>query len=359
MPDAAADQKNNRSADYTPSSVPSTDTDVTRSSASVAVAETVLKWLTLAVLTLQSSAYAVCIRYSMVRVNASNFLQTSVVLFGEILKLLLSVAACFCTEQRPAVALAKHLSDWADLLKLGIISFLYTVQNNFVFFSMMHLSPAVAQIVQQTKLLFTAGFAVCLLKQRLSMMRWFSLLLLAIGVSIVQVQQHCVASNVGNIGNLSTNVVAIHHRHHQAEVWMGFSAAIIACALSGFTGVYLEKVLKSTSPSVWIRNIQLSITAIPMGLFFSLSEKHGKRMNSLFEGYDWLILVIMLLFAFGGILVALAIKYADNILKGFATSLSIILTSGMSVIMFGFILDSWFVLGALFVIFSLAIYLRC
>ncbi|KFD48000.1 hypothetical protein M514_11128 [Trichuris suis] len=358
MPNAAADKESKRSAEYILTIVPSADNDVIRPSANVSVAETVLKWMTLAILTLQSSAYAVSIRYSKVRVNATNFLQTSVVLFGEILKLLFSVAACFCTEQRPTSVLAEHLSDWADLLKLGIISFLYTVQNNLVFFSMVHLSPAVAQIVQQTKLLFTAGFAVCLLKQHVSTMRWFSLLLLAIGVSIVQVQQHYAASNVEKTGNSSTSF-AIHHRHDKAEVWMGFSAAIIACALSGFTGVYLEKVLKNTSPSVWIRNIQLSITAVPIGLFFMLSEKHGKRLNSLFEGYDWLVLTIMVLFASGGILVALAIKYADNILKGFATSLSIILTSGISVIMFGFIVDNWFMLGALFVIFSLAIYLSC
>ena len=39
--------------------------------------------------------------------------------------------------------------------------------------------------------------------------------------------------------------------------------------------------------------------------------------------------------ATGGLLVAMVIKYADNILKGFATSLAIILTSVVAVFLFG------------------------
>uniref|UniRef100_A0A5S6QVN0 Sugar phosphate transporter domain-containing protein n=1 Tax=Trichuris muris TaxID=70415 RepID=A0A5S6QVN0_TRIMR len=356
MPNVLAKCESQNIVEHTTALLPPSNSSADRSPSNVMLSDNVLKWTTLAVLTLQSSTYAVAVRYSKVRLNATDFLQTSVVLLGEMIKLLFSLIACFCTEKRATNALAQHLLDLRDLIRVGGLSFLYTIQNNLVFFSMVHLNPTVAQVVQQAKLLFTAGFAVCLLGQRLSVMRWFSLLVLAAGVSIVQVTQHFAPSGIASKGNLTMNFTT-HHAHSRMEVWMGFSAAIAACVLSGFTGVYLEKVLKRTSPSVWIRNVQLSITALPIGLFLMLSEKHGKRFDNVFVGYDWLILIIILLFASGGILVALAIKYADNILKGFATSLSIILTFAISVTVFGFVVDKWFLLGALLVIVSLAMYL--
>lgn len=37
----------------------------------------------------------------------------------------------------------------------------------------------------------------------------------------------------------------------------GLSAVLLACISSGFTGVYIEKILKQSDTSMWIRNIQL------------------------------------------------------------------------------------------------------
>ena len=60
--------------------------------------------------------------------------------------------------------------------------------------------------------------------------------------------------------------------------------------------------------------------------------------------------------ATGGLLVAMVIKYADNILKGFATSLAIILTSVVAVFLFGLTLSLQFIAGAAFVIASVFLY---
>ena len=48
----------------------------------------------------------------------------------------------------------------------------------------------------------------------------------------------------------------------------------------------------------------------------------------------------VLLQAGGGLLVAMVVKYADNILKGFATSLSIIISCCASYFLFGFVVSS-------------------
>lgn len=49
--------------------------------------------------------------------------------------------------------------------------------------------------------------------------------------------------------------------------------------------------------------------------------------------------------AFGGLLVAVVVKYADNIIKGFATSFAIILSCVVSVYLFSFQLSSQFLFG--------------
>jgi solute carrier family 35 (UDP-sugar transporter), member A1/2/3 len=50
------------------------------------------------------------------------------------------------------------------------------------------------------------------------------------------------------------------------------------------------------------------------------------------------------------------VKYADNILKGFATSLAIIISCVASIYLFGFNLTVQFAFGASLVIFSIFLY---
>lgn len=39
---------------------------------------------------------------------------------------------------------------------------------------------------------------------------------------------------------------------------------VIACCLSGFAGIYFEKILKGSAPvSLWMRNVQMGVFAIP------------------------------------------------------------------------------------------------
>jgi UDP-sugar transporter A1/2/3 len=58
-------------------------------------------------------------------------------------------------------------------------------------------------------------------------------------------------------------------------------------------------------------------------------------MISLFS-YDLFVIYLVGMNATGGLLVAVAVKYADNILKGFACSLAIIISSVISIFLFGF-----------------------
>lgn len=59
---------------------------------------------------------------------------------------------------------------------------------------------------------------------------------------------------------------------------------------------------------------------------------------------------------FGGLIVAMVVKHADNILKNFANALAVIFTVLGSIPIFGQYPSYWFLLGALLVSLSVALY---
>lgn len=138
---------------------------------------------------------------------------------------------------------------------------------------------------------------------------------------------------------------------------LGFSAALSACFLSGFAGIYFEKILKGSEISIWMRNVQLSLCSLPIG-FIGCYLNDGKKIhkNGFFFGYDSFIIYLVLLQACGGLIVAMVVKHADNILKGFATSLAIIISCVASMYLFDFQLTFQFTAGAAFVICSIFMY---
>lgn len=138
---------------------------------------------------------------------------------------------------------------------------------------------------------------------------------------------------------------------------LGFSAALSACFLSGFAGIYFEKILKDSDISVWIRNIQLSLLSLPFGLITCfVNDGEMLQKQGFFFGYDLFICYLIILQAGGGLIVAMVVKYADNILKGFATSLAIIISCVASIYLFNFNLSFQFSIGAILVILSIFMY---
>ena len=110
----------------------------------------------------------------------------------------------------------------------------------------------------------------------------------------------------------------------------------------------------------FVQNNQLEFFKGKISLRNSFPMKRGKiSEKELFFGYGlflWYLVVLNATASTGKLLVAVVIKYADNILKGFACSLAIIITCFVSVLLFGFQLSIQFIVGAAFVIMSIFMY---
>ena len=122
-------------------------------------------------------------------------------------------------------------------------------------------------------------------------------------------------------------------------------------------GVYFEKILKNSKVSIWVRNIQLGL----FGTFFALltvylSDYDNVQAKGFFFGYTQLVWLNIIVQASGGLLVAVVIKYADNILKGFATSIAIIVSCLASAYLFETVIDLVFTVGTFLVVLSVVLY---
>jgi UDP-sugar transporter A1/2/3 len=135
-------------------------------------------------------------------------------------------------------------------------------------------------------------------------------------------------------------------------------AVLAAACTSGFSGVYFEKILKNSGTSLWMRNLQMGISSIVsgfLGIYLS-GELSGVVENGFFYGYNSLVVTVILLQAVGGLIVAVVVKYADNILKGFAASFSIVTSCLLSFFFFDFQPNWEFVIGATLVNVSMYMY---
>lgn len=279
------------------------------------------------------------------------FLYFTAVLMSEVVKLITCLIVVFYEEGKNYTNFLQSLhktiiQNPLDTLKVCVPSFVYIIQNNLLYVSASHLDAATYQVTYQLKILTTALFAVIILRRKLLSTQWIALVLLVFGVILVQLAQ----TENKNLNDTASNL------QNQNRI-LGFSAALGACFLSGFAGIYFEKILKGANISIWMRNVQLSLLSLPFGAITCLLND-GKELSNkgFFHGYDYFVWYLILLQAGGGLIVAIVVKYADNILKGFATSLAIVISCIASIYIFNFNLTFQFTIGAALVILSIFTY---
>lgn len=276
------------------------------------------------------------------------YTKTTVIVTCEFLKIFIAFLLLRAEEGLTLASTFEHvkretLTKLPEAAKLLVPSTLYVIQNNLVLVAADNLEGPVMAVFSQVKILTTAMFSVAMLNRKLVKRQWTALVILAVGVSSVQISQMGQDEGSGDAG--SKNVV------------LGLIAVLCACCTSGFAGVYFEKVLKGSEISVWVRNIHLAIIGVVMGLF-GMYMRDGEKVASLgfFYGYNGVVWLLIIVQAGGGLLVAAVVKYADNILKAFSTSVAILLTALVSVVFFNFGVSSLFFVGAFMVVYAIFLY---
>ncbi|KAH8064442.1 pyrimidine nucleotide-sugar transmembrane transporter [Aureococcus anophagefferens] len=247
------------------------------------------KAISLAVLMVQNSALTLAMRYSRTRKTAHRYHPSEAVVMSEV--------------------------------------------NNLQYVAASNLEPAVFQVLYQMKVLTTAFFSVVLLKRELKPAQWSAIALLAAGLATV--------------GSATTGPSAPKPGVNFA---VGFAAVFAACCSSGFSSVYFERVVKQRSRplpkapprgrvardappparkpiSVWARNAQMATFSSTIAFTGALlKDGDAIRARGALAGFSPIVWCTVVLQAGGGLCTAAVIAYADNLLKGFATGGSMVIS---------------------------------
>jgi len=302
-----------------------------------------LKYGALATLVLQNTFLVVFMRYSRI-VEGPKYASSTAVVCMEVLKFV----SCLCVllyernfnfQQTIADLKTDVFGRPDECLKIAVPSLIYTIQNNLLYFALSHLDTPTFQVGYQVKILTTALFSVTMLGKSLSKIQWISLVLLTLGVAMAQIS-------------------ATSAKDEGQNTWSGFVAVLMAACTSGFAGVYFEKILKGSTTSLWMRNVQMGCSSVLLGVVSIYWSGDGESVmsNGFFYGYSPLVWTVVILQAIGGLVVAVVVKYADNILKGFAASFSIITSCILCIFFFDFKPTFLFVTGAVLVNYSMYLY---
>ena len=257
--------------------------------------------LSLLALTLQNTALVLLMKLSY-RDGAERYSTAAAVFSAELLKLFVCGAQMFVSGGPEHVITTTRTTK--SEVKLMLPCVLYVVQNNLLYIAISYLDAAAYVACSQAKILSSAFFSHLLLGTVLKKQQICALVILALGISCMQISER---------GGKYTK---------QPNNWLvGLLAVFGASITSGFAGVYLERIYKDKTKTVWERNFHLSIFSLPISL---LSVLHASdKANTFFFGFDTIVWLVISLQATGGIITSLVMRYASTLLKCFAVSISI------------------------------------
>ncbi|KAL3921854.1 MAG: hypothetical protein SGILL_002528 [Bacillariaceae sp.] len=315
------------------------------------------KLILLTGMVLQNSATVLVGRYTRASVPVEDlYVVNHLILITEVGKLLLSCVFEYVSTNGELVHSIKTncIDKPKDALKIMIPALLYLVQNSLLYTALSNLTAPVFQVTYQGKLVTTAVVSVIMLNRKYTFQQWICLVVLSVGVAVV------VLGEKG--GSSSSSEKEEDGEKAPQSLVLGLTAVTIACLSSALAGVYFEKVVKTSSTgekqkpvSVWMRNFQLAFftiwTAMLQGWWTNLG-KPQEDSKPYFHGFTNWVWLLVCLQAGGGLLVAAVIKYADNVLKGLATGVSVCFATSISTVLFGTPLSPQFSVGAVMILVS-------
>lgn len=300
-----------------------------------------MKYFSLGLLIFMNTAQVIFMRYARTY-SPEKYNEITAVILGEVMKIVMSF--CLMVGENGSVVAAVRMlrrqskENRREVVLQCVPALLYTVQNIAMYVAISNLDAGLFQICTRMKILITALLSMIFLGKRIRFLQWVSLFILVIGVIIVKGTK---PSTPGKDMNFL----------------VGFIAVLVSSTSSGLAGVFMEKMFKDKKLTVWNRNFWLALWSMIVGVITAVYKRHDILKPSVFfENYSIWAWIAVFLLAVGGLVIGMVLKYADNILKAFAGSASILFSTLISYFLFHTELTMNFVVGAILVMISVVLY---
>ncbi|CAN6578971.1 unnamed protein product [Malus baccata var. baccata] len=237
-------------------------------------------------------------------------------------------------------------TDWKSVRLYPIPSVIYLIHNNVQFATLVYVDTSTYQILGNLKIVTTGILFRLFLRKKLSNIQWIAIVLLAVGTTTSQVK---------GCGEASCDSL------FSAPI-QGYMLGILSACMSALAGVYTEFLMKKNNDSLYWQNVQL----YTFGVIFNIARllfddfrggfENGPWWQRLFNGYSLTTWLVVLNLGSTGLLVSWLMKYADNIVKVYSTSMAMLLTMVLSVYLFTFKPTLQLFLGIIICMMSLHMY---
>jgi len=324
---------------------------------------TFLKWFSLIGFFIQNSLIGIIYRYAMTEKAAGERFHISTNLFvTEVLKFqssfLLLASEHECGLGGACGKVVAWLRNPRSSLMLCVPTLVYCLQNALLQMSAGHVPVALWQVIYQGKILTTAFLSVVLLQKPVKRVQWLAITIMGAGIAFVQLSKAKEKKQVSMANSKEQNIV------------VGLLMLVMACCCSSFAGVFTEMIFKRVGvagqsqekTSLWLQNMQMSTYTMVVLVFSFIYETRQQLATAdsliglVFQGFTIKAGALAVGNAVGGLLVALVIKYANNILRGFASAFSTINVTLLAMACFGFEVHGGFLVGTSMVIVSAMLY---
>lgn len=263
---------------------------------------------------------------------------------AEVFKLLIS--SILLSREMKKSPPPKMTTEWKSIRLFPIPSIIYLIHNNIQFATLTYLDTSTYQIMGNLKIVTTGILFRLFLKRKLSNLQWMAIVLLAVGTTTSQVK---------GCGEASCNSMF-------TSPIQGYMLGVLSACLSALAGVYTEFLMKKNNDSLYWQNVQLYTfgSIFNMGRLllddFKSGFEKGAWWQRVFNGYSITTWLVVLNLGTTGLLVSWLMKFADNIVKVYSTSMAMLLTMLLSVALFDFKPTVQLFLGIVICMMSLHMY---
>ncbi|KAJ3451395.1 nucleotide-sugar transmembrane transporter [Anaeramoeba flamelloides] len=287
------------------------------------------------------------------------------ILMTEVVKLVASLLIYFRMD--PKVGVKEKFNSITKItptrLMYGLPALIYAFYNILAYYNLQNFDPPLKTLVLNLRLGFTAFLAWLILKQKISRMKFFSLVILFVGIIMgQQAMQHATQKSEENVdlGTEEMDDVDSVNSTAQKSLFVALFFLILQAFLSSFASIVNEFVFKKNyEESIHLQNSLFYVWGIVINIVCGLIL-HGTIPNvfKFLKNLNVLTVSIVLTNAIGGLSAASLLKYLSSLTKSYCAVVGMFISTFLSGIFFNTPIPLFFLVGAVLISVAIVIYTK-